>query len=366
MTRRRRWIGNLLTALATMVACARAVGEPTAGGDAPIELLPPLETIPPSDYSEPGQVAPPAPADRSGEPALPDAAIPGVVVPLTEEADEAAEGLIVPLNEGDDGAAAPLPRPLSLGDTIGYDTATGNSSWLVAHDNRFGIVSLESYATLPRVISHGLVTGLGIHFLDGPIQTDMPPRLYDFSIGYQVRRWVWQNVGFDVVARVGAFSDFETTARKGVRYPGHAVAFFRMTPASQLLLGADVLDRDDISLLPVFGAAWKPYDNLRIDAVFPRPSAAVRIGESDAWAFVAGQLGGGTWAIERAANFPDNATYRDLRLSVGVETYHGTPADGHISRLELGYVFARELTYRSGIGDLDLDDALLLSFNNAF
>ncbi len=342
-------------------AAAQSGGEPT------IELLPPIETVP--GETLPGGPlpdlgplapleAPPAPSAPANPPLTKSSA--GAIVPLTP-----SDGAIVPLHRA--GAApAPIPAaPATLGDTIGYDTTTGSNSWIIAHDNRFGMVSLESLPTLPHGHDYGLVLGLGFHFLDGPIVTDMPPRLFDFSIGYQVRMWLSRNVGFDVVARVGAYSDFETTARKGVRFPSHGVAFVRMTPSCNLLLGIDELDRDDISLLPVFGAVWQPYDNLKLDAVFPRPKAAVRLGESDSWAYVRGQLGGGTWAIERAVDAPDNATYRDLRLALGVETnWAGDPRLN--SSLEVAYLFARELTYRSGVGDLELDDAVMIGLSNQY
>ena len=72
--------------------------------------------------------------------------------------------------------------------------------------------------------------------------------------------------------------------------------------------------------------------------------------------YVAGELGGGTWAIERVDDSNDNATYRDLRLTLGVMDF----GDDSHSVLELGWAFDRQLEYRSGIGDRTFDDALIL------
>ena len=44
------------------------------------------------------------------------------------------------------------------------------------------------------------------------LMTDMPPRVYDFQIGYQIRKWRTPVFGYDVKATVGAFSDFEGSA----------------------------------------------------------------------------------------------------------------------------------------------------------
>jgi hypothetical protein len=353
--------GSMICLAVVLMATAnsRAADEPA------IELLPPLEAPLSSPVTGPDDPLPPMALEPDSG-LLPQTPADGLIVPLTpsppgEVVDE--DGPIVALDEAADADFAALMRPPTLGNAFGYDTATGGFSWIAEHDGGLGWVSLESFATLPSVIPRGLVTGFGAHFLDGPIVTDMPSRLFDFSIGYQVRQWVAPNVGLDVVARVGAFSDFETSARDGVRFPSHAVTFFRLTPAYELLLGVDVLDRDDISLLPVFGAVWMPSPSLQLDLAFPRPQASLRLGASNAWAYVRGQLGGGTWAIERAAGPADNATYRDVRLLLGVENRDNGSAR---SNIELGFLFARELSYRSGIGNIDLDDAVMISLNNAF
>jgi hypothetical protein len=274
--------------------------------------------------------------------------------------DDAVPGRVVSL-EPDVPLESVEPTP-PLFDFLGYRPALSNTNWLIGRNDRFGITSLEWFPTLPHDATRGVVTGFGIHFLDGPVQTDMPPRLFDFTIGYQWRQRVNPDFALDVALRVGAYSDFEASARKGIRYPGHAVSYTRLTSDFELAFGIDYLDRDDISLLPVAGAIWTPNDNIRIEAIFPRPRAAVRLGDSNDWAYVRGQLGGGTWAIERANFTPDNATYSDLRLVLGLES---VDADG-ASAIEIGYVFARELSYRTGVGNYDPQDVVMLNLTTAF
>jgi hypothetical protein len=286
------------------------------------------------------------------------------------------------------GSASPpeetaAPPPEMMGDTIvslappasyqeaphfairgyAYNPVSSKTSWLIADDDRFGMVSLESCPTLGIREKQGLVSGLGVHFLDGPIRTDMPPRLFDLSIGYQRRAWVGPNAGYDLTIRVGAFGDFEGSVRDGVRFPSHAVAFVRFTPNWQGLLGVDYLDRDDVSLLPVVGAVWAPSQSIRLDLVFPRPRAAVQLADPGVWSYVRGELGGGTWAIERVDLTDDNATYRDLRLALGIECFHD---EWMSSTIEVTYVFARDLSYRSGMGDFSPGDAVMLSFAHKY
>jgi hypothetical protein len=256
---------------------------------------------------------------------------------------------------------APFTDPLAAPQTpppFGYNLPRSSVSWLVGNGDEFGIVSLESFPTLPPGEKSGITTGLGFHFLAGPIRTDMPPRLFDFQIGYQRRKWASERFGYDASFRVGAFSDFEGSARKGVRFPGHAVGYYRWNPMVDVLLGVEYLDRDDISLLPVAGLIVTPRAHLRLELVFPRPRIEVQIAQRHS-IHLGGELGGGTWAIERTTMTNDVVTYRDLRLLLGISTRDD---EGIQSAVEVGYVFGRDLSYRSGAGDFRPHDALLIRF----
>ena len=139
--------------------------------------------------------------------------------------------------------------------------------------------------------------------------------------------------------------------REGLRFPGHGVLYYTPSDTFQLLVGIDYLDRDDIAWLPVVGAVYKPHPDFRVDAVFPRPRVASRLG-GERWLYLAAEMDGGTWAIQRADCTNDVATYRDYRLCLGVQ--HGEEkGEQTTSYLEVGYVFARHLEYRSGTPSYD-------------
>lgn len=245
---------------------------------------------------------------------------------------------------------------------FGYNPTQGTTSWLVGGGDKFGMFSLESLPTLPQERTSGMVTGINIHFLSGPIQTDLPPRLFDFQVGWQKREWLSDSFGYDIAARIGAFSDFEGSAREGVRFPSHAVGFYRLDPQVDFVFGVDYLDRDDIPLLPVAGIILTPRDDLRLELVFPRPRIELRISPKRSL-YLAGELGGGTWAIERVNNASDVFTYRELRLLFGLAT---VGEDGHEASLEIGYVFDREISYRSGLGDYSPGSAVLIRMVNRY
>lgn len=346
----RHVIGLMLTLATWASPCAEGAETST------VELLPPA--------------LPSAPAEAAAEVAAP--VEPVTIVPLNGDEEpftiegggsELVDGVpIGPLDAETAGADTIDMAPL-LVETLGYNTAIDRIAWLIGDDDKFGVTSLEWLATLPGDRTRGVVTGFGVHFLDGPVRTDMPPRLFDFALGYQWRQRINPNFAIDAVFRVGAFADFETSARKGVRYPSHVVAYGRLAPAWELALGIDYLDRDDISLLPIAGLLWRPNSSVKLDALFPRPRLAIRLPEGNEWVYVRGELGGGTWAIERADRSRDNATHYDLRLALGLENFDD---EGRGTSFEVAYVFDRELSYRTGVGNFQPDDLVMLGLSTTF
>ncbi len=249
---------------------------------------------------------------------------------------------------------------IMFGDWLGYNATESDMTWLTGSGDNLGIFSLESYPTLETGQDAALMIGTGFHFLNGPIATDLPPRLFDFQLAYQSRRQMSERLMVDYRFGVGAFSDFEGSARQGIRFPGHVVSYYEWRPWLVTVLGAEALDRDDISVLPVAGWVWRPKDNVVYELVFPRPKIHFRTGSSNSM-YLSGELGGGTWAIERDTATNDNVTYRDLRLLLGFIDF-----DDHNAALELGWAFARKLQYRSGFGDYRPDDTFVLRFRSHF
>lgn len=119
----------------------------------------------------------------------------------------------------------------------------------------------------------------------------------------------------------------------------------------------DYLDRGDVKLLPVFGLIALPGENVRLELVFPRPRVVFQLNDRNQL-YVSGELGGGTWAIERATGDDDLATYRDLRLCIGLQ--HLDDENGGCSSIEIGYLFDRRLEYASGQGDYSPADTAMI------
>ncbi len=232
--------------------------------------------------------------------------------------------------------------------------------YLPGDGDQFGWLSFASSNYLKSNQKYGPTANFNIHLLSGPNSVPLPPRLYDFELGFQSRRSLSNLFSYDCSTMVGVYSDFEDSARDGVRFPSHAVGMFHPGPRADWVFGVDYLGRDDIKILPVFGFCWHDpaSPSLRYEMIFPRPRVDLVLSKQTRL-YSAGLLGGGTWDIEFPDDGNDVMTYRDYRLVMGIEQ---ADSKGHLSAWELGWVFDRKLEFRSRSNERDFDDAFVIRF----
>ena len=346
--------------LLVTLAMAAFAWNPACAEDAGIEDAPPFRSL-----REPEQIF----AAPQGTPA----SAAGVsIVDLTGDdfVAEPTEELFVPPVPS--GPPVPLqghgpPRPYS------FRLNDNGLAWIPADGDRLGIFSIGGPAALvfdePHQVGTGL--GLGVHFLDGPSRTDLPPRLFDLSVAIGWRDEIDRRWAYEVVVIPGIYADFEGSARDGVRILGHGIVWYQHSDETLWGLGIVSLDRETISVLPVAGVVHQPNDHTRLELIFPRPKLARRITSSEGlggWVYVAGEYGGGSWAIERvggrAHGRDDVLTLNDRRLLLGIEWLGPEAPLG--SFFEVGYVFDREVRYRSRRGNYDPGDAIMLRMGSRF
>jgi hypothetical protein len=280
--------------------------------------------------------------------------------PVDEVPWESADGLnlVVPMTKAllDLQAAQESTDSVRLlGDFWGYHSRQDVLGWMVGDGDQFGDFAFGWSHYQPSGKTWGIATGAMFHFLAGPDQTDMPPRLYNFSQGFQ-KRQVIADFAYDVAVAVMAASDFEGSCRRGIRFPAHAVGYMAIEPNLDFVLGADFLDREDIQVLPVAGLIWRPDPDLRLELVFPYPSIYLQLTR---WyrLYIGGGLGGGTWAVERDNEVDDLATYGDLRIAIGLEHWDTSSA---WQSFEIAYLFDRHLEFTSQVGDYHPDSTVLI------
>lgn len=241
-----------------------------------------------------------------------------------------------------------------------YRTDETSLLYMPGDGEQFGWLSYESTPYLGRGYRSGITTALNIHLLSGPQSVALPPRLYDFVLGYQKRARLNDRLSVDLASSIGVYSDFEDSARDGVRFPSHGVGILHYNDRLDLVLGVDYVSRDDYKILPVVGYSWHNPENSawRIDMVFPRPRLQYTLSDCSR-VYLAGLLGGGTWDVEFPDDSNDVLTYRDFRILFGFEQRND---EGNIAGVEMGLVFNREIEFRQRPDQVDLDNAFVLRF----
>jgi hypothetical protein len=217
----------------------------------------------------------------------------------------------------------------------------------------------------PTINSPMVITpGFAVHYLDGPKNADLPPRLFDSYVDFRWLSQVTPTLGLDLAITPGVFSDFDQDSDKAFRLMGHAAAAWTWNEKTKIVLGAAYLDRWDIEVIPIGGVIWTPRDDLKFDLVFPHPRISQRIfwtgNTGDAvqdWAYIASEFTGDVWAIRGAGGIADQILISDYRVVLGVER---KVIGGLSSRLEVGYVFGRRIKYASDTPDFHLTDTVML------
>jgi len=216
---------------------------------------------------------------------------------------------------------------------------------------------------LPTRDSPLLITpGFGAHLLDGPPAPDLPGELYDAYLQFRWLRPITDRWSADLAVTTGVYGDLQSDNNETFRVSGRAMAIFRWRPGATLIFGVVILNRNDIFALPAAGLIWQPNDLWDVNLVFPQPRIARRIlrldhGHVQHRVYLAGEFGGGRWAIQRADGSDDAIDVSDYRLMLGLEKKR---IGGLRTRVELGYVFSRTIEFDSATPDFTPADTLLL------
>lgn len=252
---------------------------------------------------------------------------------------------------------------------IAHKSASASTTWLPGSGDDLGIftLALSETAEFPRWEGFTVTPYFGVHYLDGPVRTDLPARVYDTSVAFRWFNKVNEKWSYELEVAPGVYSDFKNVTSDSLRITGKGLAYYVHSRSKQFVLGVVYLDREDIMLLPAAGMIMWFSEGSRLELIFPKPKFTYRVEKDESkerWLYVAGEFGGGSWGIRRgAAGTDDIVTYSDLRLMGGVETKH---TNGMISQFEIGYVFSRKLEYKSDVGNYDISPTGMLRYQLTF
>ncbi|MBL8848995.1 MAG: hypothetical protein JNG89_04895 [Planctomycetaceae bacterium] len=307
-------------------------------------------------------------------PADPEALYPDGTVPIQYPLDDRAyRGLPDAYPGNSDGWTPPSTSTLpSVSQpptaAIGWKSVKASLTEVFGTSDSLGITSFDVRGTLEfgRLPGVFVTPQFGWHFLAGPSATDLPPQLYDLSVDLSLYRPVGDQWLFNLALTPSLFTDGENLSGDAIRVMGRAMAYYTASPTLQWAGGIVYLDRTDLPVLPAIGVICTPREDIRFELMFPRPRLAWRQwfnGVEEQWVYVTGELGGQSWGVVRASGADDIATYRDLRLVLGLERKQSA---GQSWFVEGGYVFGREVEYESNIGGADLSATGFLRVGGAF
>lgn len=263
------------------------------------------------------------------------------------------------LDEDDEEETKPATERSSFGWIAGTGNQLGMLEW-VGRD-----LAVMDYAAADRA-SFRINSGHVFTWLTGPDTTDLPPYLFSLFVDVAAGVKASDDWSFDVMVSPSWNTDFANKSYQLFRLPWQAVNTFKMNGELKIVLGITDLDREDIHLLPVAGFIYRPLDgSVDLDLVFPRPKASWRLSRSDGgyWGYVAGELGGNSYSIQRPGAIHDIVTLRDYRLLVGFEN---RGQKRHATRFEVGWVFGRAVEYASGIGNYNPGDTAIIRLSSDY
>lgn len=318
-------------------------GEPTAGGN------PIWQTYPPA-------------VDASGQ-----------AVTLDGTAPVAAPA-VVPPDPIDPASGEPsLRQSLTPADARNgfFQKARFTATWLPQFDYfdlgwtdlRTDVVTALPFFTRENPII--ITPSYELHFLNRPINLDLPPRLNDVAIDFHVFRVFGNHWIADFAVTPGLFADDHSfDSSDALRINGRAIGVYAPTVDLKYALGVTYVDGGWAKIVPVVGVIYTPNDDVEYNLVFPIPKVAWRLpnspspGRDDRWVYVAVEYANSAWAFEQSNGAPDVLASRDYRLIFGVER---RIVGGISHRLEIGYVFNRDIKVASISGDdISMDSTLLV------
>lgn len=217
-------------------------------------------------------------------------------------------------------------------------------------------VDLQTQLYLDKFPLLRLTPRFGWDFIDGPDFTDVPNQLYQASLDFSLYLPMNERWSFLGGVSPGIYSDFDNNSSDAFRIMGRALFNYKHSEQLKISFGFVYLDRDDVVALPAVGLSYSPASmpEFKFDLLFPKPRISYRYHQDvtrEKLVYLAGEFGGGTWAIERSNGNDDTLTYSDLKLILGIE--HSL-VDDFTWFAEAGYVFNRSLEYSVG-PEIDLD-----------
>ncbi|PQO27849.1 DUF6268 family outer membrane beta-barrel protein [Blastopirellula marina] len=250
---------------------------------------------------------------------------------------------------------------------------TAKFTWLVGGGDDFlettkTDLALTAVAPFPWLEDSMLAIspGFSVQTLHGPDGIELPSELYQATVNFTLIKPMGEGAELLLGFAPSIASDFDATGSDAFRFMGFATYSWQASATTKWMLGAAATGREDIPVLPMVGVVWNPSETWQVELTMPRPRVAHRLDwfatANENWTYVAGEFGGGTWAVDRNGQ-NDEITLRDFRLVLGWEQRGKV---GLRPQVEIGYVFGRNVEYDSDDYQYQPADTVMLRAGFSF
>lgn len=307
-----------------------------------------------------------------------DGSGPSLAEPAAKFTQEFPGGLLLP---GDDVVRQEESRTKSLPPGMRraglFQGITLGGSWLATGSGRGGLgisaSSVETQLVLPSLIPDSYLTitpGYGISRFDNPGPHDIPDEVHDAAVGFGLRGRYSALLSYQAEVSVGAYGDFEDGSSELVRVRGYGSAMYQWNPTVDVMFGVAYVDLEDWPVLPIGGLVFRPDEDQVLSVTFPRMSYSRRLAIDgtfgrpvEYWGNVGVELTGGRWIVRRRDDTLGDLTYRDWRVTLGIQR---KAIELYDLKFDVGYVFGRRIEYEDDYDSFAPDDTVSLTLTGRF
>lgn len=221
-------------------------------------------------------------------------------------------------------------------------------------DNSVGFEDTEVYGVFAvpcptREMPLLIEPGTDFWVVDAP-HFNLPSTLQDDYLEFHWLAKLTDIWSADLMVTPGWHSDYHNpNGDQAFRLESHAVIAYNWSPNLKIAVGAAYWGRLNANIVPAGGIIWTPNEYTRYELITPKPRIAFRFDRDcyrEHWAYIAGEFGGGEWAIRQAGGIDNILNYSDYRVMLGVESKSLNLSLNGFA--EVGYVFGRQLEFQTG------------------
>ena len=185
--------------------------------------------------------------------------------------------------------------------------------------------------------------------------------LFRFGVNLQLASPDWQGPwGWQANFDPSLNSDFRSgLAGESVNLDANVIGHYQFNPTVTGVFGVGYLDRVHDIIIPYAGVIYRPDDLWEFRVLFPQGRVSRYLGEfwwGRHWLYLQWEYHVESYQVATPATDHNQIQYQDYRLTFGMRSDH----KGFTKYIEAGWVFGRQVDYKSLVPGFDVSDGLIV------